>query len=108
MALERRGGCCSPQSRPGRRLGLLDARCRRVLGCKTLLVCEGPKWKGYPCPSCTGSKCDWKGAVNGDACLFNPSRVPDLSLGESSDLERVVPPVCRADSPSRDSGQVGG
>jgi len=35
---------------------------------KKLLVCEGAKWAGYPCPSCTGSTCDWKGAVNGDAC----------------------------------------
>lgn len=37
-------------------------------GGKTLLVCEGAKWKGYPCPSCSGSTCDWKGAANGDAC----------------------------------------
>lgn len=37
-------------------------------GGKTLLVCEGSKWAGYPCPSCSGGKCDWKGAVSGDAC----------------------------------------
>jgi hypothetical protein len=37
-------------------------------GAKTLLVCEGTKWTGYPCPSCSGGKCDWKGAATGDAC----------------------------------------
>lgn len=35
---------------------------------KSLLVCEGAKWAAYPCPSCAGGKCDWKGAKNGDAC----------------------------------------
>ena len=33
-----------------------------------LLVCEGAKWQGYPCPNCSGGKCDWKGAKTGDAC----------------------------------------
>ncbi len=37
-------------------------------GAKTLLVCEGATWRGYPCPSCAGGRCDWKGAVSGDAC----------------------------------------
>ncbi len=37
-------------------------------GAKTLLVCEGAAWKGYPCPNCTDGKCDWKGAANGDLC----------------------------------------
>jgi len=37
-------------------------------GAKTMLVCEGSKWTAYPCPSCAGTTCDWKGAVTGDAC----------------------------------------
>lgn len=37
-------------------------------GAKSLLVCEGTRWAAYPCPHCAGGKCDWKGALNGDAC----------------------------------------
>lgn len=37
-------------------------------GAKTLLVCEGTTWAAYPCPSCAGGRCDWTGAVSGDAC----------------------------------------
>jgi hypothetical protein len=37
-------------------------------GGKTLLVCEGGAWAAYPCPSCAGTTCDWKGALAGDAC----------------------------------------
>lgn len=37
-------------------------------GGKTLLVCEGAKWAAYPCPSCAGTTCEWKGALSGDAC----------------------------------------
>jgi hypothetical protein len=35
---------------------------------KSLLVCEGASWRAYPCPSCNGGKCDWKGAASGDSC----------------------------------------
>lgn len=44
------------------------ANAQECSGGKTLLVCEGGKWAGYPCPSCAGNKCDWKGAMSGDAC----------------------------------------
>lgn len=37
-------------------------------GATTLLVCEGTAWKAYPCPSCSGDRCDWKGAKTGQAC----------------------------------------
>lgn len=37
-------------------------------GAKSLLVCEGATWRAYACPSCSGNKCDWKGAANGDGC----------------------------------------
>ena len=37
-------------------------------GAKTVRVCEGTSWASYPCPSCAGNKCDWKGAANGDGC----------------------------------------
>jgi len=33
-----------------------------------VLACQGGKWNGFACPSCTGGKCDWKGAANGAAC----------------------------------------
>ena len=37
-------------------------------GARSMLVCEGGRWTGYPCPSCAANTCDWKGAANGAAC----------------------------------------
>ncbi|MFO0600565.1 MAG: hypothetical protein U0228_34980 [Myxococcaceae bacterium] len=36
----------------------------------SVLACEGTTWKAYPCPSCTGSTCNWKNAANGASCPF--------------------------------------
>jgi hypothetical protein len=33
-----------------------------------MLACEGGRWVSYPCPSCLGQTCTWKGAPNGAAC----------------------------------------
>lgn len=37
-------------------------------GVSVVLVCEGSKWTSYACPACNADKCNWKGAMNGDAC----------------------------------------
>lgn len=37
-------------------------------GGSTILSCEGGQWVGFPCPSCSGGKCDWKGAQTGAPC----------------------------------------
>lgn len=37
-------------------------------GASTLLVCEGATWRGYACPSCEGTTCNWKNAMNGASC----------------------------------------
>lgn len=37
-------------------------------GSTTVLSCEGGQWIGFSCPSCSGEKCNWKGAPNGAPC----------------------------------------
>jgi uncharacterized protein YceK len=59
-------GGCGSTSTEGSACQTADAT--QCAGARTLLVCESSKWTAYPCPSCSGTKCDWKGAANGDAC----------------------------------------
>jgi len=44
-------------------------------GSTTLLSCEKGVWASYPCPSCSGTTCNWKGAANGSTC-------PESSAGD--------------------------
>lgn len=37
-------------------------------GATTVLSCEGGQWVAFPCPSCSGQTCDWKGAQTGNPC----------------------------------------
>jgi hypothetical protein len=64
MALVLLGVACSPAD--GSPCSTPNAS--QCAGGTSLLVCEGANWRAYPCPSCTGTTCDWKNTKVGAAC----------------------------------------
>lgn len=83
----------------------------------SLLSCEGGTWRGYACPSCSGTTCNWKNAKSGDACPassagdgwcpFNGRQV-SCFFSSSADAGVFVESACGKCVEGKTTDEVGG